>query len=359
MTERCKLLIIDDDKTWQAFLSVALQEQYNVISALDGDIGLKLAAEWMPDTILLDIEMPVKNGYDVCSALKSNPVLQDIPVIFLSSKASTQEKITGFQLGADDYLVKPCAAELLQLRVERSISRYRDKKLLDEKASSAQVLAFEAMNSSADLGNALRFAERTYAMYSFDKLAEGLFQTMTEFGLDTSVMFITSTGPLFYAQNKHELSPLEKDMFLTIHQEGRFCDFGCRTFCNFDVVSLLIKNMPLSSPERYGRIKDTVPWILGATDGKVGALDVYASMLEGHQDTASRVQALHATLSDLLQSKAMDNQLKAVIGNALIQVDELLTKQAQVNEIVKADESRKHAMGLGSDEIFSNDMDFF
>jgi hypothetical protein len=215
------------------------------------------------------------------------------------------------------------------------------------------------MNSSADLGCALRFAERTYAMYSFDKLAEGLFQTMTEFGLDTSVMFITTDGPLFYAQNKHELSPLEKDMFLTIHKEGRFCDFGCRTFCNFTQVSLLIKNMPLSSPERYGRIKDTVPWILGATDGKVGALDVYANMLEGHQETTNRVQALQSTLANLLQSQSAESQLQEGLVAALTQVEELLKEQGRVDELIKADESRKHHMGLGSNEIFSSEMDFF
>lgn len=365
MTERRKVLIVDDDKTWQAFLSVALQENYNVVTALDGDIGLKLAAEWMPDVILLDIEMPIKNGYDVCTSLKSNPVLQDIPVIFLSAKSSLKEKITGFQLGADDYLVKPCETELLNLKVARSTTLYRQKKALDEKATDAQVLAFEAMNSSADLGRSLRFAERTYAMYSFDKLAEGLFQTMAEFGLDTSVMFITHAGPLFYAQNKYELSPLEKDMFLTIHQEGRFCDFGCRTFCNFTLVSLLIKNMPQSDPERYGRIKDTVPWILGATDGKVGALDVYTSLVEAHQLATNSAQLLHSTLSNLLQNLTVEEQpnrngqLNAGLAAALALVDELAKEQSRVSDIVNADESRKLYMGLGADEIFSSEVDFF
>lgn len=365
MTAGRKVLIIDDDKTWQMFLSVAMGDDYSVLTALDGDIGLRLASEWRPDTILLDIEMPGKDGYEVCKALKTDPLLQDIPVIFVSSKSSLQEKITGFQLGADDYLVKPCEEELLRIKVARSTALYRDKKELDEKASGAQVLAFEAMNSNADLGRSLRFAERTYVMDSFDQLAEGLFQTMAEFGLDTSVMFLTKTGPQFYAQNKHELSPLEKDMFLTIHREGRFCDFGCRTFCNFKLVSLLIKNMPESAPERYGRIKDTVPWILGVTDGKVGALDTQTTLLAQHEHVNSSIQRLHEILNHKLQELNSTDKVLDVAGlgiglsSALALLDDLVETQKQAIAGLKADADNNQAIELNAGEIFSSDVDFF
>jgi CheY-like chemotaxis protein len=365
MTERRKVLVVDDDRTWQIFLSAVLQDDYKIITAFDGDIALKLASEWLPDTILLDIELPLKNGYEVCAALKANPLLCDIPVIFISAASSLQEKIAGFKLGADDYIVKPCEAEYLKARVARSTALYAAKKQLNSKAADAEIMAFEAMNSSADLGRSLRFAERTYAMYSFDKLAEGLFQTMAEFGLDTAVMFVTQAGPVFYAQNKHELSPLEKDMFLTIHQEGRFCDFGNRTFCNFTLVSLLIKNMPLADPERYGRIKDTVPWILGVTDGRVGALDVSNVLLGTHQHVLDSIAGLESiltsTLADVqrLSSGNVTAQVNQGLVSALALLGDLALEQRHVGELVKSDEARKQHMGLGADEIFSSDVDLF
>lgn len=372
MTENRKVLIVDDDKTWQIFISAALRDEYKIITAFDGEIGLKLAAEWLPDTILLDIELPLKNGYEVCKELKANPLLCDIPIIFLSGKSSLQEKIAGFQLGADDYLVKPCEAAYLKAKVARSTALYCEKKEAKVKVSDAEIMAFEAMNSSADLGRSLRFAERTYAMYSFEKLAEGLFQTMAEFGLDTSVMFVTQAGPLFYAQNKYELSPLEKDMFLTIHKEGRFCDFGSRTFCNFTLVSLLIKNMPLENPERYGRIKDTVPWILGVTDGRIGALDVSGVLLAVHQKVLDTIGDLESILNKtlehvrLLDSRLADGgkgvqaaQINAGLASALSLLSDLAAEQHHVRELVEHDEVRKQHMGSGADEIFSSDVDFF
>ena len=370
MSEKRKLLIIDDDKVWQAFLSAALQSNYQIITAYDGEIGLKLAREWSPDTILLDIEMPAKDGFEVCAALKADSQLRNIPVIFVSSKSNLQEKINAFKLGADDYFVKPCEAELLSVKIARSANLYREKKALDEKALGAQTLAFEAMNSSADLGRSLRFAERTYVMQSLDKLAEGLFQTMAEFGLDTSVMFITQSGPYFYAQNKHELSPLEKDMFLAIHKEGRFCDFGNRTFCNFKLVSLLIKNMPDGDPERYGRIKDTVPWILGVADGKVGSLDIQNAILAQHEHVSAQIKTLqeilHRALLDANQielemsdNSPSKNNLIQGLFSALILLEALATEQARTNELISDTQTNNTAIELGSQEIFSSDVHFF
>ncbi|MET0356230.1 MAG: response regulator [Cellvibrio sp.] len=366
MAERRNVLIIDDDRSWQAFLSVALRDDYNVIAAYDGYSGLKLAAEWLPDTILLDIEMPVKNGYEVCVALKANPLLRNIPVIVVSSKVSLEDKITGFKLGADDYVVKPCETELLSVKIERSSSLYREKKALDEKAAGAQVLAFEAMNSNADLGRALRFAERSYAIPNLDKLAEGLFQTMGEFGLDTSLMFVTPSGPKFYAQNKHELSPLEKDMFLAIHQQGRFVDFGARTFCNFTLVSLLVKNMPVSDPERYGRIKDSVPWILGVMDGKVRALDLQDIFLAHHQTIINSVQKISGNLDLAIQrltaaafSEQDKKDVHANILGALSLLNDVARKQTEASSNIEKNLTSTQVAGHGSGETFANDVDFF
>ena len=366
MKERRNILIIDDDRSWQAFLSVALRDEYNIIAALDGHSGLTLAAEWLPDTILLDIEMPIKNGYEVCTALKANPQLRDIPVIFVSSKVSLQEKIAGFKLGADDYVVKPCEAELLSVKIDRSSTLYREKKTLNEKASGAQVLAFEAMNSNADLGRSLRFAERTYSMPSLDKLAEGLFQTMDEFGLETSVMFITPSGPQFYAQNKHELSPLEKDMFLAIHQQGRFVDFGSRTFCNFPLVSLLIKNMPLSDPERYGRIKDTVPWIVGVMEGKASALELQNALIAHNQVISSSIKMIDASLKmalekldEKLSTDLTKKNISAHLTSAVSNLSELSFKQANVNLQIQECLAGNSLSGHKAHEIGSTDVDFF
>ena len=397
-----KVLIVDDDKTWQAYLAAAL-ENYQVRLASNGVEAEAIAIEWQPETILLDIEMPVKNGYEACKSLKANPRTRDIPIIFLTSASSIQEKIAGFELGADDYLVKPCETALLDAKVRRTAMLYREKRELGERANSAQITAFEAMNSSADLGKSLRFAERTYAMNSFDRLAEGLFQTMAEFGLETSVMFITESEPLFYSHSRRDMSPLEQDMFLAVHPEGRFADFGRRTFCNFKLISLLIKNMPVDDPERYGRIKDSIPWVLGAADGKVGALNLHNSLAKQHEQVAGAIESLSCRLEHFKESFNAGNQklsqcaaglspatqtvadtdnrsdlpidpahsyqslkdqlvknnsLGEELSSMLKSLKQLVAEQEQVNRLILKS-AAPELIELGGNEIFSSGVDFF
>ena len=109
-----KVLIIDDDRFTQNVLHKSLYQHYEVRTADDGTTGIRLANQWHPNVILLDVEMPGKNGYEVCDELKQDDNTQDIPVLFLSSHSSIRERMLGFEVGGDDYLEKPCSQEILR-----------------------------------------------------------------------------------------------------------------------------------------------------------------------------------------------------------------------------------------------------
>lgn len=350
-----KVLVIDDDRSWQIYLFSALQIGFELRSAYDGKTALQTVTEFLPDCILLDIYMPGKNGYELCSELKSKPETANIPIIIISSKSSMQEKIQGFELGAEDYLVKSTETDFLKAKIFRAVEQYREKARLEQGLSEAQSAAFEALSGSADLGCCIRFVERTYAMHNFAQLAEGLFHTMEEFGLRTSLMFITPAGPLFFTHGGQDISPLEKEMFIAVHEEGRFCDFGERTFCNFTWASILVKNMPLDKPERYGRIKDAVPWVMGATDAKVQQLNNTGTLLSKVEQTKSLLAVAQYKLE------------KAGDGKDAIDIATVRENLEQVGAII--DElmqglSGEHIQGANTgasekNEIFSSGIDFF
>jgi hypothetical protein len=89
-----------------------------------------------------------------------------------------------------------------------------------------------------------------------------------------------------------------------MHLQGRFIDFGCRTFVNYRQVSLLVKNMPLDNMERYGRMKDTIPFILGAVDGKVRSLDLHQTLVDHSENMSKSVDAIGSTLHNLTKEVA-------------------------------------------------------
>jgi two-component system, OmpR family, response regulator RpaA len=118
------ILVIDDDELVSRTLQRALKMyDHQVMTANSGIEGLQLARRHRPDLFILDIMMPGVDGYQVCRQIRGDPLLKELPVLFLTAKAKDEDKIEGFRAGADDYLVKPFNMQELELRVKAILRR--------------------------------------------------------------------------------------------------------------------------------------------------------------------------------------------------------------------------------------------
>jgi putative two-component system response regulator len=126
MIEKGNLLVVDDTSASLKLLTDILKAQgYKVRSAISGELALNAAKHNPPELVLLDIRMPVMDGYEVCQRLKADPITSNIPVIFLSAASEVGDKIQGFSVGAVDYLTKPYQREELIARVHTHLELYR------------------------------------------------------------------------------------------------------------------------------------------------------------------------------------------------------------------------------------------
>lgn len=117
------VLIVDDIPANIAILSDLLKESYKIKVANNGQRAIELArAKEKPDLILLDIEMPLMSGYDVCKKLKESSATKDIPIIFVSAKDSLKDEEYGLKLGAIDYIKKPFHPAIIKIRVKNHIT---------------------------------------------------------------------------------------------------------------------------------------------------------------------------------------------------------------------------------------------
>lgn len=123
------ILLIDDNAELRHFVKGRLQQHYNVVEASDGITGLHLAYEVVPDVIICDVMLPGKDGFEVSKILKGDLRTSHIPVIILTAKGSIEQKITGIQTGADEYITKPFVFEYLN---ERMKSLIRNRQQLKE-----------------------------------------------------------------------------------------------------------------------------------------------------------------------------------------------------------------------------------
>ena len=114
-------LLIEDNKDVAYYLKTCLKEKYQTIHAINGAIGIKMAYNRIPDIIISDVMMPEKNGYEVCSILKTDERTDHIPIILLTAKATVKDRITGLSHGADAYLAKPFIKEELFTRLDQLV----------------------------------------------------------------------------------------------------------------------------------------------------------------------------------------------------------------------------------------------
>ncbi len=124
-----KILIIDDDLDTLRLVGLMLQRQgYQISAATNGQQGLDKAFEEDPDLILLDVMMPDMDGYEVTRCLRQNPSTLETPILMFTAKTQLDDKVVGFEVGANDYLTKPTHPSELQGRVKTLLARLREKK---------------------------------------------------------------------------------------------------------------------------------------------------------------------------------------------------------------------------------------
>jgi adenylate cyclase len=139
MSKPARILVVDDNETNRDILVTRLEKNgYQTMQAADGEEALASAKKDLPDLILLDVEMPKLDGFEVCRRLKNDTAMPYIPIILCTARAASQDVVTGLDAGADEYLTKPIDQAALVARVR---SMLRIKELHDQVQAQAKDLA--------------------------------------------------------------------------------------------------------------------------------------------------------------------------------------------------------------------------
>ena len=118
-----KILVVEDVEFNRDLVVQLLEDTYEVLTAVDGVEGIQMAEHEHPDLILMDLSLPVINGWEATRRIKANTALRDIPIIALSAHAMTGDEERALQSGCDDYLSKPLDADLLFAKLARFLGQ--------------------------------------------------------------------------------------------------------------------------------------------------------------------------------------------------------------------------------------------
>ncbi len=134
------ILVVDDTQTNLDLLATILGDAYDVSTARDGHSAFEILETTKPDLILLDIMMPEMNGYEVCTILKRNKELADIPIIFLTARTAAEDIVRAFEIGAEDYISKPFNTAELMARVKAHLEIKNSRDVIKQKVAEQREL---------------------------------------------------------------------------------------------------------------------------------------------------------------------------------------------------------------------------
>ena len=159
-----RILLVDDEPDILEFVKYTLvKEGYEVFTAQNGAEALKAAAQHRPHLILLDMMMPVMDGAQTCRAIREDPQLRDTMVVFLSAVGEEEQQLTGFGVGADDYLTKPIKMKLLVSRVQAILKRIDAETAPAEPAAAGIAVDRERYTVTRD-GNEIALPRKEFAL---------------------------------------------------------------------------------------------------------------------------------------------------------------------------------------------------
>ncbi len=207
-TKRLRALLIDDTPVNLQVLTAALAADFNVQLATSGAVGLALAAKAPPDLILLDVMMPEMDGFEVCRRLKADPVLQTIPVIFLTALSAGASESVGLTLGADDYITKPINLEIAKLRIHNLMEREALRKEVSAQRDELQ----QALGSLERTSGLLQEA-RQRELEVGRSIQRSLLQGQTPQGLEGASISVFSAPSQVVDGDFHDIRRLNANCF--------------------------------------------------------------------------------------------------------------------------------------------------
>lgn len=203
----------------------------------------------------------------------------DLPVVFIAEEYTLDDKLEAYQKGCDDIIDPSTNKDEACARITKSIFHRIANEQLNNRLELATETARNAMVDNSDLGANIQFLLAVHECDNLDQLGQQLFSTLERYGLKCSLQMRSSLG--IKNMEAHGMSKeLESQLLFQLKDADRYIDFGVRTICNYDRVSLLIKNMPVDDAEKYGAIKDNTFYLLQGVNARIHSLEDRHTLIE-------------------------------------------------------------------------------
>lgn len=373
---RHRILLADDDDLVLDMLEATLAGAYDVRGVTSGDEALRVAGEWLPELVVLDVAMPGMDGYQTCQRLRERPGGADLAVLFHSGHTGLDERLKGYSVGGDDYLPKPFdpaellakISRLLALRTQRERERTEAETQLSDLTST--VLASADMVGEA--GVVLDAQRDLMACHDAEAVARVVAHAVARYRFESCVR--VQVGHEVVARGASDAPCSALEISLLEHLNGlqggaNIRAFAAHTGFRYGAVSIFVRGLPMHRDasmdrelsDRMGRVIDNVALLCEGALCRVLALEATLSnrML---LDTQALMRITRETLADIsarghsqrLQTENVFTRLASQVEAAFMQLGLTSQQEEYLSHLVR--QHREMAMHVleDGDEVHRN-----
>lgn len=367
MDKKQSILGIDDEALNLQILAELLDGEFDLRTLESGEACLEFVADSPPDLILLDVKMPGMDGLETCRRLKGNPVTSSIPIIFVSALSSMSERIAGYEAGGDEYLTKPFDEQELLIKIKNALGYREAMQSLETSSQEAMHMAMTAMTNAGEMGVVMHFMRESFVCRDFQSLGKEVLGALSAYGLDGAVEIRTETGAEHFS-SRGAVSSLEISVFEYMLDRGRLRNTDTRMMINFELISLLVNNMPIADPEKYGRLKDHLALLAEGANSRVCALSLELELANQREALAGLVEKTGNTLTQIeqtyrahqIESGEVLSQLEQNLEHTFMRLGLTEEQEQSLHQTIRTAEQKISALydsGLELDRQFSSIVD--
>ncbi len=312
MSGTFKVFVVDDDPFVLDIIRGILEPDCTVETFDNAGACAPRLEAVKPDMFLLDVRMPGIDGYALCRQIKDDPGLRHIPVTFVSSQDTIDARLKGYDAGGEDFIVKPFeAAEVLRkVQVARQIASA--KRALASQLEDSEMLSSLVMANMDEYAILVRFMRELISLNSEQEIANGVLDMLQRYKLDGVVQTRISQRTLTMSPQGANL-PLEASVLNHVSGMERIFEFRNRSVQNFERLTLMINNMPVSDPDYCGRLRDHLCIAVESAEARLKALETEQAgqrSQTGIQGALERVRTMTAELNQAhLRDRATSSEL--------------------------------------------------
>lgn len=363
------ILSVDDQAANQKLIKHALSKEFNVQLADNGKEALQAIAECRPDLILLDVYMPLMDGLETCRRVREIAGTDELPVIFISALSTLNDKLNGYEAGANDYIAKPIQIPELISKINVLLEQQHKS---NASLNTTQQAISSAINHAGELGTVIQFFEQSFACETLEDLAKAVFKANAQLGLSTSLQFrghgdeynFASRGLISPVEAELLLTPLETELLSQARQGGRIITYGNKSLYNSDSVTILVKNLPFEDSQACARIRDHLAIILRACEAQVELIVSRTQLQKFSSDRIDRLsrkmainfQSLNETLAHYQQQSldSLDNfriDFKEAVTMSDMPKDQFDSLMASLNRLYERNKNSQYQKETMTDLI--------